>query len=285
MNRKEIANLIKEKARLNRDLENLFYGVIEIRNIDDQQFIYVHYRQDGLGLTKYVGQYSEELFEIIDRNNRQAKYIKKQIKEIDRLLSKLEYNLPIKEDVVFAKDFAKRNLVEIIYRQAILEGIATNYADTETILQGGKIKGYKQKDIINSGKIRDVPIEITGSSWRPKLPIESDIRQNIKNILNSSDDYVANALKLMIYICKAQPFLDGNKRSATLFANHYLLSKGKGMIVVPKDKIKEFKENLLEYYEHNNEEKMIEFLKDNCLVTTDDKKLESGTNNESQREI
>ena len=52
MNRKEIANLIKEKARLNRDLENLFYGVIEIRNIDDQQFIYVHYRQDGLGLTK-----------------------------------------------------------------------------------------------------------------------------------------------------------------------------------------------------------------------------------------
>ncbi len=325
MNRKEIVNLIKEKARLNRDLENLFYGVIEIRNIDDQQFIYVHYRQDGLGLTKYVGQYSKELFEIIDRNNIQAKYIKKQIKEIDRLLGKLEYNLPIKEDVIFAKDFAKSNLVEIIYRQAILEGIATNYADTETILQGGKIKVYKQKDIIsiinlkhayefilnsnvllspsnfsllceinsticegitlNSGKIRDVPIEITGSSWRPKLPIESDIRQNIKNILNLSDDYVANALKLMIYICKAQPFLDGNKRSATLFANHYLLSKGKGMIVVPKDKIKGFKENLLEYYEHNNEEKMIEFLKDNCLVTTDDKKLESGTNNESQREI
>ena len=314
MNRKEIANLIKEKARLNRDLENLFYGVIEIRNIDDQQFIYVHYRQDGLSLTKYVVQYSEELFEIIDRNNRQAKYIKKQIKEIDRMLGKLEYNLPIKEDVVFAKDFAKRNLVEIIYRQAILEGIATNYADTETILQGGKVKGFKQKDIIsiinlkhayefilnnnvllspsnfsllceinsticegislNSGKIRDVPIEIKGTFWRPKIPIESDIKENINNILYSKEDITSRAIKLMIYICKTQPFIDGNKRSATLFANHLLLSKGKGMIVVGKDLIKEFKENLLEYYEYDNEKNIIKFLKEKCIVKFDDNKTE-----------
>lgn len=314
MRRKEILNLVKEKSRLNRDLENLFYGNIEIRDVQGQQILYVHYRQDGLSLTKCVGKYDEELCGIIDRNNTRAKFIKKRIKEIDRILGKLEYNLPLEKDVSFAKDFAKRNLVEIIYRQAILEGIATNYADTETILQGGKVKGFKQKDIIsiinlkhayefilnnnvllspsnfsllceinsticegislNSGKIRDVPIEIKGTFWRPKIPIESDIKENINNILYSKEDITSRAIKLMIYICKTQPFIDGNKRSAMLFANHLLLSKGKGMIVVGKDLIKEFKENLLEYYEYDNEKNIIKFLKEKCIVKFDDNKTE-----------
>ena len=78
----------------------------------------------------------------------------------------------------------------------------------------------------------------------------------------------------MIYICKTQPFIDGNKRSATLFANHFLLSKGKGMIVVGKDLIKEFKENLLEYYEYDNEKNIIKFLKEKCIVKFDDNKTE-----------
>ena len=314
MRRKEILNLIKEKSRLNRDLENLFYGNIEIRDVQGQQILYVHYRQDGLRLTKCVGKYDEEICEIIDRNNIRAKYIKKRIKEIDRILGKLEYNLPLEKDVSFAKDFTKRNLVEIIYRQAILEGIATNYADTETILQGGKVRGFNQKDIIsiinlkhayefilnnnvllspsnfsllceinsticegislNSGKIRDVPIEIKGTSWRPKIPIESDIKENIINILYANEDITSRAIKLMIYICKTQPFIDGNKRSATLFANHFLLSKGKGMIVVGKDDIKEFKENLLEFYEYDNEKNLIKFLKEKCIVKFDDRKTE-----------
>lgn len=34
---------------------------------------------------------------------------------------------------------------------------------------------------------------------------------------------------------KKQLFLDGNKRTAVIFANHFLVSYGKGLIVVPAE--------------------------------------------------
>ncbi len=36
---------------------------------------------------------------------------------------------------------------------------------------------------------------------------------------------------------KKQLFLDGNKRTAVLFANHILISHGKGLIVIPSEKV------------------------------------------------
>ena len=38
---------------------------MEIRKKDNKKYIYVHYRDDGILLTKYVGEYSEELHNLI----------------------------------------------------------------------------------------------------------------------------------------------------------------------------------------------------------------------------
>jgi len=40
---------------------------------------------------------------------------------------------------------------------------------------------------------------------------------------------------------KMQIFLDGNKRASSIFANHYLISQGAGFIVIPENKVPEFK--------------------------------------------
>ncbi len=40
---------------------------------DDKKYIYVHYREDGILLTKYVGEYSEEVYNLILNNSIESK--------------------------------------------------------------------------------------------------------------------------------------------------------------------------------------------------------------------
>jgi prophage maintenance system killer protein len=71
---------------------------------------------------------------------------------------------------------------------------------------------------------------------------------------------------LLLYIVKSQIFIDGNKRTSVIFANHYLISNGVGMIVIPVDKVEEYKKLLVDYYETNNSKQIKSFLK-KCYIT------------------
>ena len=51
----EIMNLLQNKQLLEHELQSLVYGSVEIRENDSNKYIYVHYREDGVVLTKYVG--------------------------------------------------------------------------------------------------------------------------------------------------------------------------------------------------------------------------------------
>lgn len=45
-------------------------------------------------------------------------------------------------------DYAKSNLTDLIYNQAMLEGIVTTYVDTESIIEDGKVNGMTSTDIM-----------------------------------------------------------------------------------------------------------------------------------------
>ena len=62
-------------------------------------------------------------------------------------------------------------------------------------------------------------------------------------------------------------FIDGNKRTSVIFANHYLISKGKGLIVIPVEIVDEYKKLLIDFYESNNQDKIFKFIKDNCYLS------------------
>ncbi len=64
---------------------------------------------------------------------------------------------------------------------------------------------------------------------------------------------------------KKQLYLDGNKRTAVLFANHYLISRGMGLIVIPAELVPEYKVQLIKYYEENDAS-IKDFLYDRCLT-------------------
>ena len=63
---------------------------------------------------------------------------------------------------------------------------------------------------------------------------------------------------------KTQIFNDGNKRAAVIFANHYLISKAGGLLVIPEAQVPEFKRLLIGYYEGKDKGEIKAFLKQNC---------------------
>jgi fido (protein-threonine AMPylation protein) len=196
---------------------------------------------------------------------------------------------------------------ENIYDQAVLEGVATSFPQTEEILESGQVNGMTASDVqkilnlkhawefildndviqaksdyyvlchiarmvnegffADGGRIRGVPVTIGGSSYIPPLPIEADIKDEIEKVLLSDDDDIDKAIRLCLYVMKAQVFIDGNKRAAVIYANHFLIAHGQGFLVIPEGHVAEFRKLLVSYYEGAGIDKISEFLKERCWKT------------------
>ncbi|MGI6377979.1 MAG: Fic family protein [Bacilli bacterium] len=302
---KNVAKLLHEQELLQTRISEMVYGSIEIREQKDNKYIYVHFRDKGLSTSRYAGVYSPELHNLILENNKLVKEYKKRLRQIKKELDSMSYeSSKLSDEVKINIDLARRNMVESIYRQAVLEGVATTYSDIETIINGGKVKNMSATDIskvvnlkhawdfilnegvityptnypilcqINeiveegfsytAGKLRSVPVSISGSNYIPPLPYESRVKEELNNLLKQETSYDV-AIDLVLYVMKKQLFLDGNKRTAVVFANHYLIGRGMGLIVVLKELINEFKEHLVSYYE-DVDLKVREFLYNKCLI-------------------
>ena len=117
-----------------------------------------------------------------------------------------------------------------------------------------------------AGKIRNVPVSIGGTKWIPDLPIESVIKEELEEILRKEINEVDKAIELLLYTMKKQIFIDGNKRTSVIFINHYLISKGKGIIAIPAELTEEFKDLLIPYYEGKDTNKIKRFIKEKCYM-------------------
>ena len=304
----EIMNLLQSRQLLEKELSSLVYGSVEIRENDSSKYIYVHYREDGVVFTKYVGEYSDDLYNLILNNSIKAKQLKKQIRDITKKLKSLNYNEEeLAENVEQNIDFAKRHLVDTIYKQAILEGVATTFADTESIIEGGKVNNMTSEDVMkivnlkhawefilnknvilsntnfallceinkiveegfyySAGKIRNTPVTIRGTKWTPDFPIESVIKEELEEIFSKKMEDIDRAIELLLYTMKKQAFIDGNKRTAVIYSNHYLISKGKGIIAIPAELTEEFKDLLIPYYEGKDEKNIKKFIKEKCYMS------------------
>lgn len=112
----------------------------------------------------------------------------------------------------------------------------------------------------DGGKIRGVPVKISGSKYIPPIPIESIVKERIIEIINSEAEEIEIAINLCMYCMKTQIFIDGNKRASVIFANHYLISHGQGFLVIPEEHVPEFKRKLVDFYEGENIEIISDFI-------------------------
>ncbi len=66
----------------------------------------------------------------------------KNIRHIDRKLAKLGYTeSELDPRVVLNLEFARANMRSNIYDQAVLEGVATSFPQTEDIIENSKVSG------------------------------------------------------------------------------------------------------------------------------------------------
>lgn len=305
----EIQSLLQEKADLQARINLIPYdGNPEIKENKSGKYLYIRKRVGSRLTSTYVDVYSDELYQLLLRNARELKELKKSVRKIEKQLLELGYESgELSNRVLQNLDFARANMKANIYDQAILEGVATSYPQTEDIIDNGTVNGMTANDIqkilnlkhawelildedvvatktdyyllchiaklvnegffADGGRIRGVPVKIGGSTYIPPIPVETIVKEKIDDILSSELDEIEIAIRLCLYCMKTQIFIDGNKRASVIFANHYLISHGLGFLVIPEEHVPEFKKKLVAYYEGEEIAVISEFLKTKCWKT------------------
>lgn len=199
---------------------------------------------------------------------------------------KNKFNLTREQNVFVAK----RNIVDYIWKSANLEGIDVTYPETQVIYDGGVVNGLTVDKIItinnlkyswqfilenedieydfkalchlhkltcdklvldgNLGRLRTTPVSIGGTSWKPQFPVESQIKEELEQLLNQPEKSKTEiAIEVMLWIMRRQMFIDGNKRVGMLFANKIMIDNGCGIITIAQENQQTFFKKLINYYE------------------------------------
>ena len=305
----EIQTLLQEKADCQARINLIPYdGNPEIKENKSGKYLYIRKRVGSRLTSTYVDVYSDDLYQLLLRNAKELKDLRKNLRKIEKKLAELGYkSTELNKRILQNLDFARANMKANIYDQAVLEGVATSFPQTEDIIDNGTVTGMTANDIqkilnlkhawefildsdviqaktdyyllchiaklvnegffTDGGRIRGVPVTIGGSSYKPPIPIESIVKENITEILESETTEIDTAIKLCMYCMKTQVFIDGNKRASVIFANHYLIAHGQGFLVIPEKHVPEFKKKLVAYYEGEDLAVISEFLKKYCWKT------------------
>ena len=214
-----------------------------------------------------------------------------------------KYALTDKESIYLVKRF----LIDNIYNSAKLENINITFPETKTLIENGKtiniplsdlekiinlrdawdyfIKNINQPaDIeyickINSfvarneslewGVLRTGVVGISGTDYAPPIPREECILEKMRELKIASNSTTEYAIELFLYLCKAQLFWDGNKRTAHIVANKVMLSNGNGVLLIDANKLDLFNYNLYDFYQNNNKTGIKDFLYNNCIKGVD----------------
>ena len=211
-----------------------------------------------------------------------------------------KFNLTREQNVFVAK----RNIVDYIWKSANLEGIGVTYPETQAIYDGGIVNGLTVDKIIainnlkyawqfilenndidydfktlcqihkltcdklvldqNLGRLRTTPVNIGGTSWKPQFPIESQIKEELTELLNKYTK-TELAIEVMLWVMRRQMFIDGNKRVAMLFANKIMVDNGCGIITTFQNNQAIFFEKLIKFYETGNNSDLKQWIYDNCM--------------------
>ena len=211
-----------------------------------------------------------------------------------------KYSMTQEENIFWAK----RNLVDYIWKSANMEGIGVTFPETQTIMEGISVQGKSIDDInsivqlkhgwqmvldtigspidlsyierlhltsgrmtiLNSGSLRMDEVRIAGSSYIPPVPVKDVVEDQLSAILSSDREWTEKALDLMLYLAKGQLFYDGNKRIAMLAANKLLIQHGCGILSVSQDRLEKFFTLLVSFYEDDKKaDELKEFLYTECL--------------------
>lgn len=221
-------------------------------------------------------------------------------KKVKFMVIKDKYDIQIEENIWIAK----RLLVDSVYSSANLEGIAVTFAQTQDILNNVNVGSLTPQDISKVcclrdsweylidhihddlnigylmdvheliarfdvpysylGKIRTDDVIISGTRWRPELHDVEFYHTELKKLLENPN-ITDRAVKTGLWLMRSQIFKDGNKRIGSFAINKILIENGKGIFNVPVELDGVFKQLLVNYYESNDSDELVQWIFENCL--------------------
>jgi len=205
-----------------------------------------------------------------------------------------KYYLKLKENIFLAKKL----IVDSIYCGIKLEGSKLTFPETKTILDGVNVSNAALDDIqailnmrdawryvlrtieepltleyickvneyvarnesLEWGVLRYGNVGISGTTYKPTIPIKEEAIKGIDNILNKDSSNTEKALTYFLWGARSQLFWDGNKRTSLIVANKILISHGNGILTIADKDIEEFNRLLTNFYETNNNTDIKKFL-------------------------
>lgn len=197
------------------------------------------------------------------------------------------------------------NFTNLVHTNARFEGIHTTLPQTQTIMDGLGVDGVSIDDINTIVQIKRGWAFITASDAPITLDLEQQINAIVaKNDslapgafrtgqggvdigstdfftpdevdLNKETAYLTKlltcgksateiSLRLMYHIMRGQLFWDGNKRTATLVANKYMIDHGAGLINVPLNLWPEWNTHISTYYKTGHMDEILSWTYDNAI--------------------
>lgn len=305
----EIQELLHQKADFQARLNLIPYdGTPEIKERDGKKYLYIRNRVGSRQTSTYVGIYSEELHQLLLRNAKEARELRKQIRKAEKALADFGFaEAALSPRIMQNLDFARANMKANIYDQAVLEGVATTFPQTQDIIDNGIVSGMTATDVqkilnlkhawefildedvlqaktdysllshiaklvnegflADGGRIRGIPVTIGGCNYVPPIPFEPDVAEGIEKVLSTDDALPVKAIRLCLFAMRTQVFVDGNKRASVIFANHFLISHGAGMLIIPEKLVSDFKKKLVRFYESGDDAEILSFMLDFCIMS------------------
>lgn len=129
-----------------------------------------------------------------------------------------------------------------------------------------------QDDSLAPGEFRTGSVGVTlfdGSRHTPPAMTEAQVAELMHNMATRSSSTTETAIRTMLALMRQQVFWDGNKRTATLFANALMMEKGCGILEIAEAKMPEFNEKLSAFYRSGDDSEVAAFLYQYCISGID----------------
>lgn len=121
------------------------------------------------------------------------------------------------------------------------------------------------------GEMRRSSVKISHSTYRPRSAITmADVFEDLSPALGETDS-VRKSTHLFAVACRSQWFNNGNKRTATMAANHSIIHDGGGVFALPPQRMdSEFRDELIHYYETNDLPRFMDWLEYHAIGRLED---------------
>lgn len=101
--------------------------------------------------------------------------------------------------------------------------------------------------------------------YQPAIPDETQVKREFADLVQSEATTTDKAITLLLWLSRAQLFLDGNKRTAIIAANALMFADRRGLLAVPENKLAEYLQRLQQYYKNGDTANLKHWLYDTAI--------------------